>query len=339
MRHKNPIFKPVSASSLCDNPHMLGPRTLAAAVLAALVALAPVAVAAPTAKEKADAKQLWTKGKQASVRKKHDEAAASFRAANDLDPKAQYQLDLGRALVETGALVEAEEVLSGVVDTTEPNTQKAKAVAKKLVSDLGARIPTLKIVVRGPDAAKASVKVDGNAAQTDKDLRFDPGSHEIQASTPAGGEASQSITLAEKENKTVTLTLSPPKVVETPKAEESGSGGNMIPAAISYAVGGVGLGVGAVLGVLAFQKTSETEELCGGKVCPQEYADEVGTAQDYGTGSTVAFAIGGLGVAAGLILTFTVGMSGDSPEADAEKKEAHVEPVVGPGYVGVQGVF
>ena len=317
---------------------MLGPRTLAAAVLVALVALAPVAVAAPTAKEKAEARQLWTKGKQATIRKKHEDAAASFRAANDLDPKAQYQLDLGRALIETGALVEAEEVLSGVASTSEPNTQKAKAVAKKLVGDLGARIPTLKIVVRGPDAAKASVTIDGNAAQPDKDLRFDPGPHEVEARTPAGGEANQSVTLAEKDNKTVTLTLSAPKVVEAPKTEEGGSGGTMVPAAISYAVGGVGLAVGAVLGVLAFQKTSETEELCGGTVCPQEYADEVATAQDYGTGSTVAFAIGGLGVAAGLILTFTVGMSDDSPD-EPDKKEAHVEPVVGPGYVGVQGVF
>lgn len=317
---------------------MLGPRTIAAAVVVGLLALAPLASAAPTAKDKAEAKQLWTKGKQATVRKKFDEAAASFRSANDLDPKAQYQLDLGRALIETGALVEAEEVLSSVVDTTEPNTQKAKAVAKKLVSDLGARIPTMKIVVRGDGAAQANVTVDGNAAQPDKDLRFDPGSHEVAARTSAGAEAKQTVVLAEKDNKTVTLTLTAPKVVEAPKPKEGGSGGNMIPAAISYTVGGVGLTVGAILGGLAFQKTSETEELCGDKVCPQEYADEVAAAQDFGTGSTIAFAIGGLGVAAGLILTFTVGMSGDSSE-EPEKKEAHVEPVVGPGFVGIQGNF
>ncbi len=320
---------------------MLGSRTLAAAALACSFLVAPLAFAAPTAKEKAEARQLHAKGKLSIVRKKFDEAAASFRAANDIDPKAQYQLDLGRALIETGALVEAEQVLTGVVETTEPNTQKAKAAAKKLVGDLGTRIPTLKVEVRGDGAAGAKITVDGSPASAGKDLRYDPGSHDVEASAPNGATAKETIELAEKENKTVTLTLVAPVKVETPKAEESGGGGTMIPAAIAYTVGGVGLTVGAVLGVLAFQKTSETEELCGGKVCPQEYADEVATAQDYGTGSTVAFAIGGLGVAAGLILTFTVGMSGDdSSDSDAEKKgEARVVPVVGPGYAGVAGTF
>ncbi len=316
---------------------MFGPRSIAALLAVSALTFGGSALAAPTPQEKAQAKQLWTKGKQLTAQKKWSDAAASFRAANDLDPKAQYQLDLGRALVEVGALVEAEEVLAGVASTKEPNTAKAKAVAGQLAKQLGGRIPTLKIEVRGPDAAKATVSVDGAAAEVGKDLRYDPGDHEVSARAPSGASAKETIVLAERENKTVTLTLVAPANVDAPKDDAKGSGGTMVPAAISYAVGGVGLAVGAVLGVLAFQKTAEVEEMCGGTTCPREFAEDVALAQDYGTGSTVAFAIGGLGVVAGLILTFTVGMSGDSDEP--EKKEAWVMPVVGPGWVGVTGAF
>lgn len=319
---------------------MLGSRKLAAVVAAGLLLFSADALAAPSVKEKAEAKQLWTKGKQAAARKQWDDAAAAFRSANDLDPKAQYQLDLGRALAEAGALVEAEEVLSGVAATKEPNTQKAKAVAAKLAKDLGTRIPTLKVEVRGDGAAQAKVTVDGNPATPGADIRYDPGKHEIVAKAPNGAEATDSVSLAEKENATVTLNLIAPVKTEEAKVEDSGGGGTMVPAGIAYGVGGAGLAVGAALGILAFQKTDEVEELCGGTTCPKEYADEVATAQDYGTGSTVAFAIGGLGVVAGLILTFTVGMD-DSPssESEEEKKAAKVTPIVGPGFVGVSGVF
>ncbi len=318
---------------------MSGSRTVAALLAAGVLLFAPLALGAPSVKEKAEAKQAWTKGKQAAARKKWDDAVALYRSANDLDPKAQYQLDLGRALVESGALVEAEEVLSGVADTKEPNTQKAKAVASKLVKELGGRIPTLKVEVKGDGAEQAKVTVDGNAATPGADLRYDPGKHEIVARAPNGAEATDSVTLAEKENATVTLTLVAPVKTELAKEEEASSGGTMVPAGIAYGVGGAGLAVGAAFGILAFQKTDEVEELCGGTTCPQEYADEVAAAQDYGTASTVAFAIGGLGVVAGLILTFTVGMDDGPSESEEEKKGARVTPVVGPGFVGLTGVY
>jgi hypothetical protein len=94
-----------------------------------------------------------------------------------------------------------------------------------------------------------------------------------------------------------------------------------------------------VLGGLASQ-TSDTEDLCGGKrACPSS-ADDVALAQDYGTASTVLFAVGGLGVAAALVLTFTVGL--DSSAGDDEKKteeKVSITPIVGPGALGVRGTF
>jgi hypothetical protein len=296
------------------------------------------ATAAPTAKEKAEAKTLWTKGKKLALSKKHDEAAAAFRAAHELDPKAQYQLDLARSLADAGRLVEARQLFGEVAETQEKDAQRAKAVAAQQKKALDGRIPSIKVVVVGGGEASAIVTVNGESVEAGKDVPFDPGEYTVVARAAGGPEARDKVALAERDHKTVTLTLSAPAQAppEDEPDEGGGGGGTMIPAAISYAVGGAGLTVGAVFGVLAFQKTSEVEELCGGKTCPGEYADDVATAQDYGTASTVAFAVGGIGVAAGLILTFTVGMSG----GDDEKKEsAWVVPVVGPGYAGVAGAF
>ena len=45
------------------------------------------AAAAPTMKDRAEAKSLWTKGKRLTQQKKHDEAADAYRAAPRQPPR------------------------------------------------------------------------------------------------------------------------------------------------------------------------------------------------------------------------------------------------------------
>jgi hypothetical protein len=297
------------------------------------------ASAAPTPKERAQAKSAWMKGKRLVTQEKKDEAVESLRIAVELDPKAQYQLDLARALVEIKALVEARELCDAIAETKEPNTQKAKQVAASLKKDLEPRIPTITVILTG-DAANATATINGESVGLGKPLPFDPGVYTVRARVRDNPEVSERVELREREKKTVTLD---PTSTEAPKppTEEASSGGNMLPAAIAYGVGGAALIAGGVTGFLAFQKTDEVQELCGGNDCPPEFAGDVATAQDLGTASTVLFAVGGLGVAAGLILTFTVGLGGDAADEkkDEKKSEAWVRPIIGPGQLGLYGAF
>lgn len=310
-----------------------------AALLGACLILAPSwAFAAPTPQEKSAAKTAWTLGKRLQTQGKDDEAVIALREAVDKDPKAQYQLDLARALVKTKSYVEAKKLAEAVLATTEPNTQRAKQAAQAMIKEVSAKIPTLKITVTGAGSTDASVTIDGESVEVGKERSLDPGSYQVRARSQRGAETSESLTLAEGEHRVVTLTLPDAAPVEK-KEESSSSGGNMAPAAVLYGVGGAGLVVGAVLGVLAFQKTSEVQDLCGGNVCPPEYADDVALAQDYGTGSTVAFAIGGLGVAAAIILTVTIGIDHgpDKKEQPDERAFQNVQLFFGPQTIGLSG--
>lgn len=317
---------------------MSRPRLLPALLAAALLFAPLAALAGPSAQDKAAAKTAWTKGKQLDKAGQLDEALVALREAVQADPKVQYQLDLARALVKKKAYLEALATIEAIAGSSEPNTQKAKSAAAGLKKEIEPKVPSLKIEVKGSGASEALVTVDGERAEVGRELPLDPGKHSVRGRAGDGPEVSEEVTLAESEDRVLTLTVEKGAAEKKAAKEESSGGGNMAPAAVLYGVGGAGIAVGVVLGVLAFNKTGEVEELCGGTVCPPEYADDVALAQDYGTGSTVAFAVGGLCVAAGIILTFTVGL--DSSEPD-EKKSAGVTvtPYFGPNELGVTGTF
>ncbi len=309
---------------------------------AAAVLLPSSAYAAPTAKERAEAKSAWLKGKRFVTQEKRDEAVETLRIAVELDPKVQYQLDLARALVEAKIFIEARDLCDAIASSKEPNVQKAKQAAATLKKDLEPRIPTITVKLTG-DAAGATASINGETVEIGKPLTFDPGIYTVRARMGDNPEVSERVELAERAKKTVTLdpsTGAPP--AEEPK--EGSSGGTMAPAAIAFGVGGAALVAGGVTGFLAFQKTDEVTDLCGGTSCPEKYAGDVQTAQDFGTASTVLFALGGIGATAGLILTFTVGMDGDAPSEDStekKKEEAQVwvTPYVGPFHAGLVGTF
>lgn len=313
------------------------PRLLAAALLAASTLFGATQLhAAPTAKERAEAKTAWTKGKKLVAQEKWVEAVEAFRTASELAPSAQYQLDLARALAEAGELLEAKQTAELVVRSTEANTQMAKNAAKKLADSLAPRIPTLEIAVRGEAAASATVTLNGDEVQAGSPMALDPGSYLVRAVAEGGGEAKSKVELVEGEQRRVELVLeaptSSPGTVSAPS--EPGSGGTMLPAAIAFGVGGAGIVLGSVFGILGFHETAAVTEVCGGTTCPPDRAADVDRVQMYGTVSTVSFAVGGLGLATGLVLAFTVGAD-DAPD----EAGAWVQPYVGAGELGVVGRF
>ncbi len=309
------------------------------AFAAACAVLGPSAALAgpPTAKDRADAKALVAEAKAASKQKRFADAAEALRKADALDPNPQTKLDLARALIEAGKLVEASQALHAVVDApaTTPGAKKVAAAAKKLLGDLEPRIPWIKIAVIGPDPAQTSTTIDGKEVDAAQEIPFDPGDHTVVAEADGYERAERRVSLADGEHELVKLKL--PKLAAEPvaKTDETSSGGSVVPAAIAFGVGAVGLGVGAVFGIIAFNQTSTVEESCTNGVCPADQTEPLSLAKTDGTVSTIGFIVGGVGVATGVVLLLTSGGGGDA-EAD---KAAHVKPWIGAGQAGLAGTF
>jgi hypothetical protein len=313
--------------------------------LAFVLGLAGSADAAPTGKERADAAVLTNKARAAAKAKRHDEAADLLRQADQLDPTPQRKLDLAKSLGELGKLVEASSLLNGVAnDTVGPGAARFKDTAKKQLAQIETRIPWLSVKVIGPTSG-VHVEVDGKEVQPDMESPVDPGAHSVGVDAAGFESGDQRVTVKEGEHKQVTITLEP-TAKAAPKPKESS--GTKVPAIAAFGVGAVGLGVGAVFGILAFDETGKAKQFCDGNKCPArpEVVSARNTAIANGNVSTVGFVVGGVGIAAGIVLLLTVGSSSSKPsdeKADEKTDTVSWTPYFGAsqtaGEAGVIGRF
>lgn len=319
---------------------MKAPRSFrrAIALVGAVLALSvsSSALASPSAQDKATAKTSWNKGKKLASQGKYEDAIEQFRVADGLDPKAQYKLDLARALADTGKLVEASDLCGEIASSDEGNAKQEKSAAKKLADKLASRVPHLRVEVVGPPSA--TVKIDGDEIPMGKDVPRDPGAHVVRAEADGYRTATKDVTLAEGAKETVKMSLAAEVVMAKSSGEEHHGGGTMVPAGIAFGVGAAGIGVGTVFGILAFKATSDVQSRCKGNVCPASEESNIITARTDGNVSTAGFVIGGVGLAAGLVLALTVGR-GSSSSDEKKDKDAEIVPLIGPGSFGVAGRF
>lgn len=304
-----------------------------------VLGMAGSADAAPTPRDRTDAAVLTNKARAAARAKRHEEAAEALRKADQLDPTPQRKLDLARSLVELGKLVEASSLLNGVVNDGAAG-KGLKDAAKKQLAQVEPRIPWLSVHVVGP-AAGAHVEVDGKEVQAEAEAPVDPGQHAVGADADGYESGDTRVTLAEGEHKQVTITLTPVASVEKPKPAASGT---KIPAIAAFGVGAVGLGVGAVFGILAFSDADKAKSFCDGNKCPArpEVVNARNSSIANGNVSTVGFVVGGVGVAAGIVLLLTVGSSGEKaaePKKDAITLVPYLGAGEGSGEAGVVGRF
>ncbi len=297
-----------------------------------------VAFAAPSPREKQDAAVLTNKARAAGKANRTTEAIDLLRKADQLDPTSQRKLDLAKLLVVDKKLVEASRILNALINDTTlgPRDKWAKDQAKKQLAQFESRIPWLQVHLLGPTSG-AHIEVDGKEIEADTETPVDPGSHGIGVDADGFESADRRITVEEGQHKEITIALNALAKPAAPKA--TSSGGTKIPAIASFVVGAAGIGVGAAFGILAFDETAKAKQFCDGNNCPAR--DEVvkarNTAIDNGNVSTVGFVVGGVGLAAGVVLLLTVGSSSEKP---ADKKDAFViRPYVGAGEAGVVGRF
>lgn len=326
---------------------------MAPLVLGAMLAAGPLA-AQPNEADRASARALAAEGYDALERKDFATAVDRFRHADSLVHAPTIGVDLARALVGLGRLVEASEryhlvIREGVPKGSPPSWRQAVDDAQKEVADIEPRLGWVVIHVMGPLDPEVTINGDKIPEGAIGARRAaDPGVCEIYASAEGFEPQTQTVTLEHGAEQVVTLVLKRLPAGPHPDAEAAPAPAPLppkpqasrTPAWIAFGVGGAGLIVGSVTGVLALGAHSNLSALCDGSHCkPADAAEEHEMQSDlnryhtFGTIAGIGFGVAIAGAATGVVLLVTGSASEPHPP------KAALWPVVGPGQLGVAGRF
>jgi len=310
--------------------------------------------AEPSLSDRETARSLMDDGDAKRDKSDFKGALKSYEAADAIMHVPTTGLEVARAQVQLGLLLEARETL-GRVGRLPPKPSEpaaftaARRTAESLMAELGARIPSVTVLVTNGEPGQTTVIVFDNEvvppAASQAPRKVNPGRHSIVARSGAL-EKKQDIDVAERESKTVTIDLkpAPARVVDSNEgaAAARSSGASPLPKILifgGFGLGAVGVGVGAVTGILSFSKVSDVKKDCPNDVCPASRQGDIDSAKSLGTVSTIAFIAGGVGVGAG-ILGLVLQSNESSREAPpGTTAKLTVRPDVGPTWMGLHGSF
>ncbi len=333
-------------------------RGLALAALMSSVFVASSAGAQSLA-DKETARALMDEGDAKRDAKDYKAALAAYEKADAIMHVPTTGLEVARMQAQLGMLLEARETLSRVIRIpAKPNEPApftaARKTADQLNEDLAKRVPALQITVTGAEGTP-SVTIDGETippAVLSVPRKVNPGHHVIVAKA-GSAETREEVDVAEKETKAVAIDLTAkPAVADKPAVqttdEPGGGGGSSTGKALmfgGFGVAVVGIGVGAVTGLMSMSKVDDIKQDCVGDKCLASRAGDIDDAKSLGNISTIAFAAGGVGAAVGIIgLIMSSGSSEAKPTTPGVSRgtPTHarlVRPVLSPSWVGLSGSF
>ena len=311
--------------------------------------------AEPSLSDRETARSLMDEGD--AKRDKGDTKAAlkSYEAADAIMHVPTTGLEVARAQSQLGLLLEARETL-GRVGRLPPKPGEpaaftaARRTADGLMAEIGARIPSVTVLAVNGEPGQTTVIIFDNEivppAASQAPRKVNPGRHSVVARSGLL-EKKQDVDVAERESKTVTIDLRPAAAraepEATPSAPARSTGASQLPKILifgGFGLGAVGLGVGAVTGLLSLSKVSDVKDQCTNDVCPANLQGDLDSAKSLGTVSTIAFVAGGIGVGAGIVgLVLQNEQQSSSETAPGTSAKLTVRPDVGPTWMGLHGTF
>ncbi len=311
--------------------------------LAVCLFFMPALALGATPSDKDRARELAQQAADLLDTKKYAEALDAANKAESLYHAVYHLYVAARALEGLGRLTEAadtyERLMAEPLPSSAPKVfRDAQADSKKYFADLLARIPTVLVRVSGvsADAAKATLDDKPLDVASGVARRADPGSHIVRVTADGYTPFEKAISLPNKGGVVVVdAGLVSIGRQTTPSADTTrASGGSFVPAIVAFGTGAAGLVLGGVMGGLELSKVKELEKLCPNKACPAEAQPDLDKANELASISTVGFVVGGVGVAAGVLLLAV------RKKAPANSSTgALVVPWVSPGMVGLAGKF
>ena len=165
--------------------------------------------------ERAAARQLFTEGNELQKAEKYAEALDKFVRAQNVFGAPTNLLHIAECQDKLGKLVESAESYRTVIRTplppgSPPVFQQAVEQAKTELAQLEPRVPKVKIEVTPANAASLEVRLNGqaiHAALIGEPLPLDPGTHKILVFAPGYASNEQTVTLKERDAKTLTFAL------------------------------------------------------------------------------------------------------------------------------------
>jgi hypothetical protein len=324
---------------------------LVSALVVATVTASSPAHADPSLSDRETARSLMDDGDAKRDKGDFKAALKSYEAADAIMHVPTTGLEVARSQAQLGLLLEARETLARVMRLPpkpgEPAPfTAARKTAESLSAEIGARIPAVTVlVVNGEANQPVVVSFDGEvippaAAQAPR--KVNPGRHTVVARS-GSLEKKQDIEVAERESKTVTVDLKAPPVEPVMVEPPSLAGPSVLPKVLifgGFGLAAVGLGVGAVTGLMSISQVSDVKKDCTGDVCPTGRQGDIDSAKSLGTISTIAFIAGGVGVGAGVIGLVLKGKQGsDAAPPPATAKAFTIRPDLGPTWAGLHGTF
>ena len=318
-------------------------RSLSFTLVLACAALASSPAAAQDASNKAAAEALFRDGRTLYDQGKYPEACAKFAESQRLDPAPGTLLNLGGCYEKNGQTASAWATFKEAMAAAHVKGRNDwEDLARTRAAALEPTLSRLTIAV----ASKAdglTVTRDGSAvgaAEWGTAIPVDPGSHAVDAQAPHRKPFHQSVDVPSGgANITVTVAELDSAADEggTPPTESHSSGSTQ--RTIGLVVGGigiVGIGIGTAFGFSAMSKENDaTKNHCDAT----DHCDPTGVqlgkdAQSAATASTIAFAVGGVALAGGLLLYFTAPKDASSPTVGLR-----ASALPGGGSFGIQGAW
>jgi hypothetical protein len=291
------------------------------------------ASAAPSAKDRVEAKALVAKAAALARGRHYEDAAAALARAEELDPAPATELELGRALAKAGHLVGATRALHLVIDAKSAAARRLAATAKKELAAVERTLAHLELTVT---PASATITIDGEPAHAGT-IPLDPGEHRVVIAAPGMKSAELHLTFAAGEAQRAEAQLSPDvpaPVIYAPNASDDG-GGTRAPGIVLLAAGGTALIVGGVFGAVALAETSKLKRSCVDDLCSASVADDIAASKRDGTIATATLIGGGVAVVGGVVLFVVLGGKG-AKKSDAA---ARVAPYFTGSGAGLRGRF
>lgn len=313
------------------------------AIVLLVLGLARTTEAQPSNPNAAEAVALARGAKERYDQGNWAEALTLFEQAEAKAHSPVLLLYAARCHRNLGHLVRAHATYRQVADEQLPDNapEPFRQAQRDAKGDLEALEPRLSRVVLDRSRAPASwtIEIDGIPRTGAEPILLDPGKHVLATKEGDAETSRQEFTLREGETLPLAVgaaTPSEPKpsgpVTPPPanQAEEGPTAADYAPGIVLLTLGAGGLAAGIATRVIAFQKVSDVKERCAGNVCLAADRDEIESADTFQTVSTVAFVVGGVAAATGIVLLVVL---------PAQRSGPSVSLRVQPGGVAVEGTF
>jgi hypothetical protein len=305
------------------------PLVLATAVL--MASTEALADGAPTAAA------LFVQARRDAAAGDYEQACPRFAESLRLAPAVGTMLNLGDCEEHRGHLADALEQFRHALESLPDNDDRVR-FARERIAKLTPRVPHVRL--HEGQTPPQAIEVDGvklGSAAMGVPLPLNPGDHAVVAHAPGRQDRTYAVRVAEGTNVDLTVAAgdAPParEAARPPPPQPAPATTSGTARTIGWAsliVGGVGVGVGAVTGIVALDLAAQVKDRCSSHVCPSQSDVEMAkTGSTSSTVSTVGFGVGIVGVALGAVLL----LRGD--HGPGARASTQLSPVVGPRTAGV----